>query len=972
MPWSPTRAFPHPLANIQSSNAAPDLTNFISYVLVEMLTTQGLGDLINRFREYKLGLEPLSLLTSPGLLQRLKIPYTYCWSPSLIPKPKDWGQNVDISGFYFLSLSSGFRPDPDLESFLDAGPPPIYIGFGSIVVDDPTAMTEMIFKAVKLSGTRALVSKGWGGLGADKLGKPDDIFMLGNVPHDWLFSRVACVVHHGGAGTTAAGIAAGKPTVIVPFFGDQAFWGSMIANAGAGPDPVPYSELSAERLAIMITTALEPASLEKAKTLAARISAEKGTETGAESFQSRLHIDDLRCMVSPTRAAAWHVKSTKLRLSPCAASVLNQEGLLDYGDLRLHRAREYDVAEGPWEPITGAASALMGTVTGIMMGVGDFPREIFKAGKKQAGERQRSRSRDRDGRDPDTMSEEVRRLEPPPGSGPDAQADSLSVNTTARGRSGSASTSRSRSPSAVSLTPPPIQEEPSSISLESIMGAGKGVGRIVGAGLKSPMDFTMALAKGFHNAPKLYGDDTVRPAENITGVKSGLMAASRGFGFGVYDGITGLITQPLRGAEKDGAVGLIKGIGKGVGGLILKPGAAIWGLPGYAMTGVYKEIQKNFGSNVQNYLIAARTTQGQFEAQQLSTHERTKLVTRWKAIRPKTGPGSKGNSAEELQSTQQRASGNVVNVRRSAPSAITAGSAVQGEKTEEEIRALQNNSLVLDKEKYSFRRKLGLSFDERKRLAEEEKAERGRIARLKAQAGSLPAGTPPYPSPSQTPALSPTQSTILSKSSSASSTFATRNTGTTSSTTTYSSGAIPTVEVSASGDDAAFEDAIRESVQQTSKGNPHEDELIARALRQSVAALRQAQAEGLSEEEALDRSIRASTASGALPERHVIAVEDLDRSRGGGMGVTRGVVETQDRTTASMAGTAETQGHPRATGQGSVRDENSDGTATEDRELSRAKAESLKTHAQGLEAEEALRREDDLMLERAKKQSLLQ
>lgn len=126
-------------------------------------------------------------------------------------------------GFYFLKLASNYTPDADLAAFLAAGPPPIYIGFGSIVVDDPNAMTRLIFEAVKRTGQRALVSKGWGGLGADELGIPDGVFMVGNVPHDWLFPRVSCVVHHGGAGTTAAGIACGKPTVIVPFFGDQPF-----------------------------------------------------------------------------------------------------------------------------------------------------------------------------------------------------------------------------------------------------------------------------------------------------------------------------------------------------------------------------------------------------------------------------------------------------------------------------------------------------------------------------------------------------------------------------------------------------------------------------------------------------------------------------------------------------------------------------------------------------------------------------
>lgn len=335
MPYSPTQAFPHPLANIQSSNADKAMTNYLSYTLVEMMTWQGLGDMINRFRQKTLGLEPLSLLYAPGLLGRLRIPETYCWSPALIPKPRDWGNHISISGFYFLNLSSNFTPDDDLKAFLDAGPPPVYIGFGSIVVDDPDAMTKTILEAVKKTGHRALVSKGWGGMGADELGVPEGVFMLGNCPHDWLFKRVSCVVHHGGAGTTAAGISAGRPTVVVPFFGDQPWWAQMIARAGAGPEPIPHKSLTAENLAEAILKALEPASLERAQELADKIANETGTETGASSFHQFLEVDKLRCTLAPSRAAVWRLKRTKVLFSAFAATVLANEGLLDFGDLKL-------------------------------------------------------------------------------------------------------------------------------------------------------------------------------------------------------------------------------------------------------------------------------------------------------------------------------------------------------------------------------------------------------------------------------------------------------------------------------------------------------------------------------------------------------------------------------------------------------------------------------------------------------------
>jgi UDP:flavonoid glycosyltransferase YjiC (YdhE family) len=133
MPYSPTQAFPHPLANIQSSNADPQLTNYISYAMIEVLSWQGLGDIINRFRAKCLGLDPVSLIWAPGMLQRLKVPHTYCWSPALIPKPKDGGPHISISGFYFLNLASTYTPASDLQAFLDTGSSPVYIGFGSIV-----------------------------------------------------------------------------------------------------------------------------------------------------------------------------------------------------------------------------------------------------------------------------------------------------------------------------------------------------------------------------------------------------------------------------------------------------------------------------------------------------------------------------------------------------------------------------------------------------------------------------------------------------------------------------------------------------------------------------------------------------------------------------------------------------------------------------------------------------------------------
>lgn len=381
MPWSPTREFPQPIANIKSSNTSRNMTNELSYSLVEMMTWQGLGDIINKFRTETLDLGPLTQAAAISALHRLQIPYTYCWSPALIPKPKDWGPYISISGFYFLNLATNYQPDPELAQFLASGPPPVYIGFGSIVVEDPNAMTELIFEAVRKTGQRALVSKGWGGLGGSELDKPDGVFMLGNCPHDWLFKHVSCVVHHGGAGTTAAGIALGRPTVIVPFFGDQPFWGKMIARAGAGPEPIPFKDLTAQRLADAITYALKPETLDRAKELGERIREEKGCEAGATSFHSQMDVERLRCMLAPQRVAVWALKAKTggIRLSAFAATVLGNEGLLDLNELRLYRPYEYAVEQSAMVSNLSNANPVLSTLGSFTSGLVHLPVNIGRA-----------------------------------------------------------------------------------------------------------------------------------------------------------------------------------------------------------------------------------------------------------------------------------------------------------------------------------------------------------------------------------------------------------------------------------------------------------------------------------------------------------------------------------------------------------------------------------------------------------------
>ncbi|EIW72027.1 hypothetical protein TREMEDRAFT_25667 [Tremella mesenterica DSM 1558] len=295
MPWTPTKSFKHPLVNIRQSNAEESMTYWLSYDMADLLTWQGLGDIINAFRTVRLGLEPLSAKIGSRYLQSLQVPWTYCWSEGLIPKPRDWAENVEISGFYFLEGTGHYTPSTELASFLKGGKPPIYIGFGSVVVEDPQALTNTILEAVKTTGVRAIISAGWGGLGGVDV--PKDVYILKeSVPHDWLFAdgRVAAVCHHGGAGTTAIGLRNGLPTIVVPFFGDQRFWGEMIFKAGGGPAPIPHKTLTAENLADAIKFALSSEAQVAARKMGEKIRKEDGEKAGMEAFHRHLPLNKLR------------------------------------------------------------------------------------------------------------------------------------------------------------------------------------------------------------------------------------------------------------------------------------------------------------------------------------------------------------------------------------------------------------------------------------------------------------------------------------------------------------------------------------------------------------------------------------------------------------------------------------------------------------------------------------------------------
>lgn len=284
MPWTPTRAFPHAMANLDFERGR-DLKNWLSYGVVDALTWAGTADLVGRFRK-QLGLPKLRMGQGPGLLNDATVPFCYLWSPSLVPRPDDWGDHVDVADFVFFEQASEFEPPEDLVRFLDVGDPPVYVGFGSCVVEDPEGLTRTIFDALSAAGKRGVVSAGWGGLGGEA--PPDHVHLVGEVAHDWLFPRCAALCHHGGAGTTASGLRAGRPTLVVPFFGDQPFWGAMVARAGAGPRPIPVRDLTVKRLADAFRACEDPAIAERAAEIGTSLRGRDGAALAVKAFYRHL------------------------------------------------------------------------------------------------------------------------------------------------------------------------------------------------------------------------------------------------------------------------------------------------------------------------------------------------------------------------------------------------------------------------------------------------------------------------------------------------------------------------------------------------------------------------------------------------------------------------------------------------------------------------------------------------------------
>lgn len=301
MPWTPTSEFPHPLSRVKQQAGYR-----LSYQIVDSLIWLGLRDIVNDFRKKKLKIRPVTYLNGSQSSDS-DVPHVYLWSPYLVPKPKDWGPKIDVVGYCFLDLASNYEPPESLVKWLEAGDKPIYIGFGSLPVQEPEKMTQIIIQALESTKQRGIINEGWGGLG--KSAEPKDfMYLLDNCPHDWLLPKCKAVVHHGGAGTTAAGLKAACPTTVVPFFGDQPFWGERVHARGVGPPPIPVDEFSLPRLVNAINYMLDPEVKERAVELAKALENEDGVEGAVRAFFRQLARRKLEPEPEPQKSSLLFIR----------------------------------------------------------------------------------------------------------------------------------------------------------------------------------------------------------------------------------------------------------------------------------------------------------------------------------------------------------------------------------------------------------------------------------------------------------------------------------------------------------------------------------------------------------------------------------------------------------------------------------------------------------------------------------------
>lgn len=369
-PCSPTITLPHPGTIIQRSNTNASLTNYLSYPIYENQVWHSLGRVINEFRVASLGLPTLTKMEGPGVLDRLKVPFTYCWSPSLLKKPEDWREHIDVTGFIFDHREQiDFHPSDDLLYFLKNGKEPVYVKL-DLSNSDSTNIINSFITAFLKSNNRAIVDiKGI----QMKNGENPDIFIVSEVapvPYQWLLSerRISAICHADSASLNLAAMRAGIPAIIVAIERPLSFWGRQIHQVGIAAF-ISSDVLSCEEITSALEEALSPRVQSAAREYGSQLSTEDGTKGAAETIHKHLPLLSMRCDIIPSRAAIWYSPEYNLHLSGIAAGVLVDEGKLSFKTLEPNRSKEYPVNIADSDPIIGGTQAFFLALTASVLNV---------------------------------------------------------------------------------------------------------------------------------------------------------------------------------------------------------------------------------------------------------------------------------------------------------------------------------------------------------------------------------------------------------------------------------------------------------------------------------------------------------------------------------------------------------------------------------------------------------------------------
>jgi len=343
-PWYyGTADYPHPFMGKSFRNPTPK--NVGTYAAFEYVNWTGLSPAIRSVRK-KMGLRMVAIGSGAAqAVVRANIPFSAMWSPSFVPTPQDWPPQAKVVGTFTEKKSVTVfdeTPFEDLLRWINAGSKPIFIGFGSMVIKDTTKLANMIKGAARSTQTRIIVQSGW-----SKIDVSEETTFCANVgpcPHDWLLPMTAGVIHHGGAGTTAAGLRHSLPSFICPFFGDQYMWGEMVYRAGVGPESCPVRILTEEILGINLLKLRDAEVQEKVQKMAKRMNEEDGIEGGLSHYLEYFPRHSLYCdvgiLMGEYKLAKYKIQSKNIKLSIETAAIMKRDQEEAESSHRFYSTRE--------------------------------------------------------------------------------------------------------------------------------------------------------------------------------------------------------------------------------------------------------------------------------------------------------------------------------------------------------------------------------------------------------------------------------------------------------------------------------------------------------------------------------------------------------------------------------------------------------------------------------------------------------